>query len=285
MNWIKDPLTHFLLAGAVLFVLYSLVSEPVSERDSNRIEITPERLEQLAASWQAQWRRPPTERELTGLVEDFIRQEVLYREAVAMGLDQDDTIIRRRLAQKLEFLAEDLGGQVEPDDASLAAWYADNASEFAEPARLSFEHLYFSRETGDDPIARARATIQQLSDTDGPADPKLGDPFLLEYTYEDLGQRQVAALFGMRFAEQIFDLQPGRWSGPVESGYGQHAVRVTRLQEGFTPDLADVREKVLNEYMRQQRQAANDAVYEQLRDRYDVVYPSATSDVSGEPAG
>ena len=285
MDWIKDPLTHFLMAGALLFVLYSLVTEPVSERNSNRIEITPERMDQLAAGWQAQWRRPPTQQEMQGLVEDFIRQEVLYREAVAMGLDRDDTIIRRRLAQKLEFLAEDLGGQVQPDDAALATWYGENDAAFAEPARLSFRHLYFSFESGDDPAARARAVVEQLSDSQAPADPELGDPFLLEYAYENLDQRQVGALFGTGFAEQIFDLQPEKWSGPVESGYGQHVVQVTHRQEGFTPAFDEVREKVLNEYMRQQRQAANDAVYEQLRARYEVVYPEATGDLSGVHGG
>ena len=271
-KWLRDPLTHFLLIGGGLFLLYNLVNDPQAMGDINRIEITPERLDQLSAGWQSQWRRPPTDEELDGLVKEYVRQEVLYREAVAMGLDQDDTIIKRRLAQKLEFLAEDIAGQVEPDAETLERWYEENADRFLEPPRVSFEHIYFSLDAQEDARQRAQDALVLLEREPSISRAELGDAFLLEQKYQDLDQRQVAALFGMDFAASIFQLPVNSWQAPVTSGYGEHAVRVISRAEGYIPPLGEVSDQVMNEFMREQRQAANDAVYEELRSRYEVVF-------------
>ncbi len=269
---LREPLVHFLLIGALLFGAYTLLSDDTGASAGNRIEVTAAVIQRLEDAWTKQWRRPPTEAELAGLINDHIREEVLYREAVALGLDQDDTIIRRRLAQKMEFLVQDIAAQAEPTDAQLEAFFAENQDRFAEPARVSFSHIFFSPDLRGANAARdAALVLAELTAAGSEGGPDRGDRFMLQYAYQQIDQRDAAALFGTAFAERLFQLEAGAWQGPIESGYGLHLVRVTDRTEMQIPPLADVRQRVLNEYQYQRRQEIDQQTFERLKTRYEIV--------------
>jgi hypothetical protein len=271
-DWLREPLVHFLGIGALVFVLYGLVSGRSPPTASDRIEVTRGQIQRLEDAWAQQWRRPPTPAELQRLIDDHIRQEVLYREALALGLDADDMIIRRRLAQKMEFLAEDLVTQLEPSDEVLQAYFRVNTELFRVPARTSFTHIYFSIDSrGSNATEDAELALLELHDSSAERAPERGDRFMLEYDYASLSEEQVARLFGTGFAEKLFELPPGQWAGPVESGYGIHVVRVSDRLESRLPPFEDVRDRVRIEYFNDLRQQTNEEVYELLRDRYEIL--------------
>lgn len=233
--------------------------------------------------------RTATDAELRGLTDDWLREEIYSREAAAMGLDGNDTIIRRRLVQKLRFLTEDLALNEAPTEAELSAFYAANEADYREPARYDFEHRYFSADRRADPAADAAAALKQMlalsqstatSATDsatpaaGPANAateQLGDPFLLQRSFQARSVRQIGDLFGQGFADAFAALPLNRWSGPVASAYGQHLIRVTNHLPGYQPPLADVQQRVLADLARNRREAANEAFYDDLRARYRVI--------------
>jgi hypothetical protein len=280
---LREPLVHFLLIGAMLFGAYTLMSDEQAASSGNRIEVTAAIIQRLGDAWTKQWRRPPTDAELAGLITDHIREEVLYREAVALGLDQDDTIIRRRLAQKMEFLVQDIAAQAEPTEVELLAFFAENQARFVAPARLSFSHIFFSRDLrGQDTARDAELVLAELRAAGSEGGPDRGDRFMLQYEYQQIDQRDAAALFGAAFGERLFQLEPGAWQGPIESGYGLHLVRVTDRTELRIPALADVRQRVLNEYQYQRRQQVDQQTIQRLKARYEIVIeaaqPSQTAD-------
>lgn len=265
----KEPLVHFLLLGLGLFVLYGLFSRG-EEASSNRIVVTRAQIQLLADLWARQWRRPPTARELQGLIESHIREEVLYREALAIGLDRDDTVIRRRLAQKIDFLAEDLALQGPPPEEALRAFYEENSEKFIEPGRISFTHVYVNRDRrGADAERDAKEILAALR---AGADPsQQGDRFMLQGRYRLRSRDEVARELGSDFADEIFELPLEDWQGPVVSGYGLHLVRVEDSQEAFLPDFAAVRDEVEMEYSSVRRREANEAFYAKLREGYEIV--------------
>ncbi len=265
---VREPLLWFLVAGAVLFTVDALRAPD----DPAHIEVTAADQAHLADMWFTQARRPPTPEEMDMLIEQRIREEVLVREALRLGLDQDDVIIRRRLVQKLEFLAGDLATAVDPDAAELSEFYAANAARYAEPRRLSFAHVYFSPDRRDDAPGDARAQLAAgLGEDSWRAS---GDPFMLRRNYVALSERQVGDLFGREFAAALFALQadpsePG-WQGPIKSGYGWHLVRIDAVRDAFQPDLADVRERVLEDWRSERRREANNSWYQALREGYEI---------------
>ena len=142
-RWLKEPLVHFLLIGALIFGAYSLTNEEGPSRDGNRIVVSAGDIERLSANWSKKWNRSPTEAELNGLIESYIKEEVYYREALALGLDQDDTVLRRRLMQKMEFLSNDLADLNSPDETTLNDYLIEHKDKYELPARISFTHVFF----------------------------------------------------------------------------------------------------------------------------------------------
>ena len=262
---IREPLVYFLVAGAALF----LATERFGGDGDARIIVTEAERARLSDQWQAQMGRPPSSEELAALVEQWVREEVYYREAVAMGLDDNDVIIRRRLAQKLTFLTEDLAASGEPTEAELADYYAEHADRYAEPERFTFSHAYFSTERRSAAEADARQALEAL---DGDAVPA-GDPFMLQRSYVDRSQREIAELFGREFAAELVELDSGRWLGPVRSAYGWHLVRVESRREPRQPALAEVAPRVAADLQQTRRREASEAFYQTLRERYQVVQP------------
>jgi hypothetical protein len=272
-------LAHFLLIGLALFVIYDVVGDPQIEREA-RIVITVQDQLQLAAVWQKQWQRPPTERELQGLVQARIREEVLYREAKAMGLDEGDTIIRRRLAQKLEFLSQDLATAAEPSEQELADFLADDPDRFLVPARLTFSHVYVSVDRRGP--AAEQDSVEMLGRLRAGADPAgLGDRFMLQRRYAQHTEREIGQLFGSGFAARLVELEPGRWQGPVPSGYGLHLVRIEERISSREPMLDEVRQRVRDELLAQRRREANEAMVARLREKYAIVVQRLGEDEAG----
>jgi len=267
---LREPLLHFVAIGAALFLLFALTgdSKPPADR---QIVIGTGDIARLVEGWTTTWQRPPTRDELAGLVEDQVREEVLYRQALEMGLDRDDTIVRRRLRQKLEFLAEDLLSGIEPTEDELRQFLAQNPEAFRIDSSISLSQIFFNTDRrGASTKADLQAALSRL-DSAGPLDgADLGDPLPLPGEFDAVSATDVRNLFGREFAEQVFELEPGRWQGPVESGYGLHLVFVRERTDGRVPALDEVRDEVRREWMTARRAEANEAFYRELRAKYDV---------------
>ena len=255
---LREPLLHFLLIGIGLFALYDVLrgGDTGAPRD---IVVTEARVEALAESFATVWMRPPTPEEIKGLVDDYIAEEVYYREAIAMGLDQDDTVIRRRLRQKMEFISEDAAAAAEPTDAELQAYLAAHPEKFVEPAELTFVQVYFSTEKrGDGARARRRATAGRTAGRSRPACARRrGRPTLLPGDMQSASPQVIANIFGSEFATQVEEAPVGQWSGPLQSGFGLHLVRVDERKAGALPTLEEIRPLVLREWQAEQRKQAN----------------------------
>jgi hypothetical protein len=226
----------------------------------------------LRQAWQAQSGRPPNEQELTALVEDQVREEIFYREAVRRGLDDGDVLVRRRLAQKLSFLIEDLAAVEPPSDGELRRFHQERADRYAEPARMSFRHVFFSRDRRADAAADATAalaTVRLAAASAGTAAP-VGDPFMLHSEYAGRSRQEIRELFGPEFAESLFSLEGSGWQGPVRSSYGEHLVEVLARVDERTPPFEEVRQAVLRDFQQERREQANVEAYREMRSRYQV---------------
>lgn len=277
-RWVREPLLHFLLAGVALFAAFRAL-DPAPERETpNRIVLTADDLRQIAVAWVAQGRSPPTPEQMGSLVETRVREEILFREALALGLDKNDTIVKRRLAQKMEFLAEDPSGIGDPTRDELKAWFDANAERFALAPRASFRHLYFSPDRrGPQARADAARSLAKLAGQppDSPVAARLADAFMFQDYYGDRSFDQLAGVFGAAFAQSLFGLKPGTWQGPIESGYGWHLVWVDEMALKRVPGFEEVEREVRQEWMAERRAEAKRRAYEAMRARYDVVLPGS----------
>jgi hypothetical protein len=272
----REPLLHFLVLGAALFALHRAIAGP-SETGGRAIVVGAGRADALAAGFARTWQRPPTADELSGLVADYVRDEVYYREAVALGLDRDDTVVRRRMRQKLEFLAEDDGLAAQPTEAELAAHLAAHADVYRTDTRITFTQIFFDPgKRGTALAADAEALRAALRTGEGSVDPETaGDSLLLEPRYVDAGDADVVRQFGPEFAGALRAATPGEWFGPVRSGYGWHLVRIDARTPGEVPALAAVRDAVARDWSTERRRAALDGQYEALRRGYEIRTESA----------
>jgi len=271
-RWLREPLLHFLLAGLALFVLYRALNPaadlPVNPR---RIELTIDDLRQLDAGWMAHYHRHPSPEEMRSLVDARIREEILYREALVLGLEQGDPLVKQRLAEKMDFLAEDADAAGEPQPDQLKTWFAANAARFALPARITFRHLYFSPDKRGaqtkEAAVHALATLSGKP-ADAPEAAGLADRFLFLDSYRDRTLEQLANVFGNPFAESLFKLQPGTWQGPIESGLGWHLVWVDSLAPERVPAFGEVDPALIqSEWSADQRAEARRHAFEALKAR------------------
>jgi parvulin-like peptidyl-prolyl isomerase len=277
-RWLREPLLHFLLGGFVLFAAYGALNPQTGDRfQSNRIQLTQDELRMMVVAWEAKWQRPPTPEEMHSLVEDRVHEEILYREAQALGLDQGDTIVKRRLAQKIEFLAEDTSAIREPAPGELKAWFERNRERFAQSGRMSFSHVYFSpdRHGGGVQDAASKA-LQKLAGqpADSAAAANAGDRFMFQDYYADREPEQLASVFGAKFAQTLFQLTPGAWQGPLESGLGWHLVFIESVAPGRVPDFEEIEPDLKTAWINEQRAKAKRKTYAAMRARYEVVLPT-----------
>jgi peptidyl-prolyl cis-trans isomerase C len=276
-RWLREPLLQFLLAGLLLFAGYSWMHPSGSRPESDhRIELTADDLRQIQIAWLAQGREALSAEQMQSLVDDRVREEILYREALSLGLDQDDTIIRRRLAQKMEFLFEDVAALRDPGADELRAWFEQHTQRFALPARASFRHLYFSPdrrgERAREDAARAFAKLANQAE-DAPDTAALADPFMFQDYYADRSFDDVARTLGPEFARALFALAPGAWSGPIESGYGWHLVWIEVITPARAPSFEEVEPDIRREWIDEQRAEIRARAFAAMRARYDVVMP------------
>jgi len=269
---LKEPLLHFLLLGAGLFIAYGMLQQPGAGNDSGTIVVTMAQVENLAATFAKTWQRPPTPEELAGLVRGRVREEVYYREAMALGLDKDDTVIRRRLSQKMEFISDDISAQAEPSDAELTAYLETHADSFRVEPHFAFRQVYLNPVKHGDNLARdATQLLAQLNRAGAQSDvSRFGDALMLDHQFPASSASEIGKQFGEQFAARLSALTPGQWQGPIESGYGLHLVWVSERTEGRLPVLADVRDAVRRDWKNARRLEANDKFYQELLKRYTV---------------
>lgn len=271
---LRDPLLHFLILGTLLFVVYTALNPPAETMAGNQIRVTQGDIDRLRQIFEKQRQYPPTAEELQGLIQAHLKEEVLYREALAMGLDKDDAIVRRRMAQKLEFLITDVTVPDEVDDAVLLAFYETNAADYMRAARLSFRHIYFNPDRrGERLLDEANAALQTLQTTGAglQAPDDMGDRSMLGTQFQQKSTLEISRVFGSEFADGIVTLTPGSWQGPIRSGYGLHLVLVYEREAADRHAFAEVRERVKNDYLFELRQSRNEEVLDKLKSRYEIV--------------
>lgn len=258
----REPLLHFLLAGAGLFLLFNYVSEPETTGDE-QIVVTSGHIEHLVTLFVKTWQRSPTDAELRGLIDSYILEEVLYREAVAIGLDQDDTIIRRRLKQKMEFLVDDFSA-ANPSTEDLQQFLDGDPERFRAEARISFEHVYLA-----DPLAGEVESVLAALKSGEALDSDVNSiSGLLPRQFGDVSETNVASQFGEEFSDALFMLEIEQWTGPVQSPFGTHLVRIDQIVESRVPLLDEIRDVVQREWLVDRRRAAQATLYDQLRAKY-----------------
>lgn len=269
-RWLREPLVHFLVIGALLFAASHWGGGGSA---SNRIVITPGQMDSLAATFARTWQRPPSEAEMKGLVDDCVRSELAVREATAMGLEREDTVIRHRLRQKLEYLAEDTLDAAPVTEAELKAWLEGHPDEFRLEPEVAFRQVYLNpdrRGSGAERDAQGLlAKLTAAGGRDAPAD--IGDPSLLPREVERSSRSSIAGQFGEEFADEVLKIEPGRWAGPVRSGYGLHLVFVDARSEGRLPALDEVRPVVERQLLSARRREGIDAMYAKMLSRYKVI--------------
>lgn len=275
---LREPLLHFLLLGAALFVWYEWRGGGGGP-GSTRIVLGSGQIEYLVAGFTRTWQRPPTEPELKGLLDDWVREEIASREAMAMGLDRDDTVIRRRLRQKLEFLLEDAAGSVAPTEAELAAWLESHPADYALAPEVALRQIFVSVERrGAGAAAEAKRLLAEVGrrGADAPID-DLGDASMLPQQVDLTPTDQIARVFGEEFAGGLAQAEVGAWSGPLASSFGLHLVFVTERREARQPTLAEVRPQV-------ERDAVGAARRDQLAHLYDSLLAKYTVVIEPRPA-
>ena len=264
---LKDPLVHFLAIGAALFAISAMRGQPEAR---DRIVVTAEQVEQARAAATALQGRAPTSEELAELVEPLVRDEIMYREALALRLDDNDDEVRRRLIEKMSYLTQDLADPEPSSEQALREFYDARPEVFTIPALVSFDQVFFSPSSrGDSLEADAAAGVAALRAGRAPAD--VGDRTPLRDAYDDAPREQVAVLFGEELADALFTAAPGEWTGPFRSDFGMHAVRLRGRSEPRLPPYDEIAARVAEEYAARQRLAANEKAYREMRARYDVV--------------
>ncbi|SRR6266540_1708541 len=277
----NEPLLHFLIFGTALFAVCAWLDN--GKRDAQaagtkQVRITESDVHWLEEAWTRQWQRHPTREELRGLVTGYLREELLAREARELGLDQNDTFIRRWLAQKVQFLVQDTARPIEPTEDDLQKFYAAHPEQFVEEARVSFLQVYFSQDHPEE-IA---AALSRLRTSDNPT--VIGERLLVPSEFHDAGHQAVAGQLGEEFARSVFVLQPGKWHGPIVSGYGLHLVRVSTLKPARQRAFAEVKDKVLEAWRQKQQQAEREKYYAELEKKYEVAADESVKPLLGPMA-
>ena len=262
-DWMKqalrEPLVHFIGAGSALFLLMAqLGGEDSLDRS---ITINEADVARLASQWEQTWRRAPTQQQLDSLIRDYIKEEIYFRESMRLGLDVDDPVIRRRLRAKMEFLANAEIQNMEPTEAALQSFYAANKIRYAEKPAFSFDQQFLGE---DEEIAKASILAINA------AKPVQAQPLSVSASMDEAASDSIAREFGDAFADSLRNLPKGRWSGPVQSGFGWHAVRVRDVIASGTPPLSDIRQRVSNDWRAETQVAREAAAYQALLDGYDI---------------
>jgi peptidyl-prolyl cis-trans isomerase C len=270
----REPLLHFLLIGAGIYGLYGLFATGDAENSERVVAVSSGDIKAMTNQWRRTWNRPPTEDELARIIRSHVRIKILHREALAMGLDKGDIVIEKRLAQKVEYLAQNLITPEDPSDKILAERYTANADRFKQPDLYSVAQIYFDPDKrGQKTLDDAKAALVQLEAPDKlPSSyDDYGDRLMLQSYYADISQAELAKLFGMAFGEQVVKLEPGVWHGPILSGYGAHLVLVNDIVLVPPPEFADIKEQLKEEWIAEQVTELSERFIDNLISRYEIV--------------
>lgn len=266
---LKDPLLHFAALGLALFVGFMLLNDP--QTSAQTITVSTAQQEQLVAAYTRVWRRPPNTQEFKGLLDDWVREEIANREAIAMGLGANDLVVRQRLRQKYESFMEQMAASLEPGDAELRAWYLTRASDYRADARYTLRQRFFSNDRRDDARGDAKMALQGINKDNAEIDTELGDPLAaIPERFENNRETEIGNRLGTAFAQSLEGLPQGRWSGPIPSAYGFHLVYLESAQASTQPDLDLVKNAVLRDWRAQQISEATERLYAGLLKRYDI---------------
>ncbi len=277
MKLLREPLLQFLIAGALLFGGHEWWTRGTQTSPTEgSVRIGQGEVRWLRETFASQWQREPTSEEMSDLLATLVNEELLAREARALGLDQDDTIVRRRLAQKLTFLVEDTTRIADPGEDELQHFFATRAERYGTNKQVSFRHIFFSPGRRPNADADANSALSLIL-ANGDAKAPKGDPLPLEGMYAGIDAQAVSSLFGPDFARTVFELTPGSWSGPVKSGYGAHLVLVLQRDQGEPRRFEDVRKTVIDDWRRWKAVETNEAFLAKLRNKYGVVIDSGVN--------
>jgi hypothetical protein len=261
---LREPLLHFLVIGLALFLLYGQVSP--GDSDSRRIVVGQSQVDDMVRQYQSNWSRPPTRAEIQGLIDTYVHDEIVYREGVSIGLDKDDAVIKRRIRQKYELIAEEEERSA-PTDADLAAYLKAHPAEFLRPAIVSFDQVYFDvATTSPEEVGTVRTALEK-----GANPATLGQPSMLPRNVANSSIDLVARDFGDKFAKRVAEAPVNAWVGPVVSGFGVHLVRVSARAPPVLPPLNQIRPAVVREWESDQRTRSSLADYRKARANYDVI--------------
>jgi len=286
-RFFREPLVHFLLLGAGLFLVYQLAGGKSGDT-SQAITITQGQIEALTVGFSRTWQRPPTDAELAGLIQEQIRDEVYAREAIALGLDRDDVIIRRRLRQKMEFIAADLATVGEPTDDELKAWFKAHPAAFGSGPTFTFRQVFLDPARRRDTLSHdVEQLLARLEREGGDADiSALGDSRMLEPAYDNVSTEEIEKQLGEKFAAALSSLTPGRWAGPIESAYGVHLVFLRERTVAHPPVFEEIKNAVRREWAESRRREMNEKVYQEMLSHYTVSIerPVAATPAAAETA-
>jgi hypothetical protein len=284
--FLHHPLVHILFFGFLLaIVIFILLGPPTSPEASRQVIISDSDIAQLRATWMRQWQREPTPEELRGLVEQFIREEVMYREAVARGFDRDDMIVRRAMQRKMEFLGEAQVVQEVPTDEEIQSYFALRQERYRVPAVVSFVQIYVNVDKrGERAETEALEILQTIRDQPPDAEMlrEFSDPSLLQNQHLEQTEQQIRSAFGEDFSNAVLQLDPGTWGGPIRSGYGLHLVYVYARQDSAIPAWQEVKPLLLDDMAREAAKAAKELFYTEILRSYEIIYRGEVVNILGE---
>ena len=269
-----EPLVQFLIIGACIYGAFALFGSPEEDFRDTRVHVDSARINAFISEWESRWNRPPTRDEINGLIESYIKEDVLYRQAVAMGLNEDDPITRRRMAQKLEFLTSDLAMMVQPAEGELEKYFNENSEQYRAPDRMTFSQVFFDPDTrGNQTLEDAEKALATLKAAGTPTEESMqvGDGFMLQRDFVSVTRMEAARQMGSGFVDAVMQLEPGAWHGPVLSGYGVHLVYLYSLEKSPPAVFEDVKALVLENWQMETREQFNADFLENLKTRYEIV--------------
>jgi len=275
-KFLREPFFHFIAIGIALFFLYGLVNKNTDSK--NTIIISDFDLENIISSWEMQWKRPPTEQELQNLINQNIKQEVFYLEALNMNLDHNDEIIKRRLSQKMQFLSNDIAALTEPTDEILKAYYKKNSEKYLTPITYSLYQITFSPDNRKDNYKDATETLKQFSDTSFEEMKQWGDKLPFSYYFEEINANELGLKFGSKFPEALESQEINKWIGPIPSGFGYHLVFITNKIAPRLPNFEMVKEELVRNYEYDNQKETNELIYQELKKLYDIQFDIKSKD-------
>lgn len=278
---IKEPLLHFMLLGACLYATYAVFGTPEEDSQDRTIVIDDARIDAFISQWQNRWNRPPTEKEINGVITQFVNEEILYRQAQAVGLDKNDPITRRRMAQKLEFLTSDMAQMQKPAEGEIEKYFQDHLDDYQGSDLITFSQVFFDPDKRDDKTLDDAAKALKALQAAGVPDPQkleAGDRFMLQNHFKSVDEVGIRRQLGSGFAESVMKLGEEKWHGPVLSGYGVHLVYVYEIQKAPAPELEKMKAKVLEQWHEEKKEQFNADFLKTLKERYEIEIAEVPAD-------